>query len=222
MLISDLGAAADAGTLQDSEAVLSRSLLELDQRMEEAQPPARAHALSGAGDRRRQRGPPRRRRLGRGLPDRAGDPALQARADHPDELSSPHDAAHAWLGLILWQAGALPRLHEVFRSSNRSTVEDRYRRRGEVCTYLRRATLGRCGSMATLFDDPCARAALTDALRAQLAAAGVEVEERDLLIEDTSPSSSSGASCSTSSVRPRATARTHLSGSKSRRPGGSS
>jgi DNA-binding transcriptional ArsR family regulator len=75
-LVDDLGEAADGGTLDDTELILSRMPLELDERgFKDAQPAARAHARAGTRDRRRELRPRDRP----GIPDRARDPALQAR-----------------------------------------------------------------------------------------------------------------------------------------------
>ena len=78
-LVDDLAQAADAGTLEDPEVVLTRTPLELDERgWKKLNKLLAQDARSGARDRVGERGA-RRRDGGRGLPDRAGDPALQAR-----------------------------------------------------------------------------------------------------------------------------------------------
>ena len=76
-LVNDLAQAADGGTLEDPEVVLTRTPLELDERgwkkLNKLLAKTLEQALAIADESARPPG-------GHGLPDRAGDPALQARA----------------------------------------------------------------------------------------------------------------------------------------------
>src|SRR4051794_39296479 len=75
-LVTDLGAAADGGALEDPELVaLAHAARARRARPHETRAAARAHARAGPGDRRRELGA----RVAHGVFDRARAPALQAR-----------------------------------------------------------------------------------------------------------------------------------------------
>ena len=99
-LVNDLAQAADGGTLEDPEVVLYPHAAGTRRaRLEEAQQAAREDARSGAGDRR---GELRPASADDGLPDRAGDPALQARhhlerTEGPAVGRGPRRAERYWL-----------------------------------------------------------------------------------------------------------------------------
>ena len=89
-LVNDLAQAADAGTLEDPEVVLTRTPLELDEKgWKKLNKLLAQDARSGARDRGRELGPPQRRHVGRRVPDRGRDPALPPRPAGRDRKLKP-------------------------------------------------------------------------------------------------------------------------------------